>query len=163
MTDVVRILEQYANAQSMKFVYGRMAVLNLIDTGEQWSGEKDDIYFLLEYRKIKPIKNQSQTNIKGTRFEGVFYLVKHSDLDQNFFNEVGTEQTSKYVNNIEPLIDYLHGLENYFACTDISFETVEADDVTDLLDANADGLMVKFSAFIPVTYILPNNGGSSSI
>lgn len=162
MIDVVRILQTYANSQSMKFFYGRKAVLNLIDTGDEWSGEADDIYFLLEYRKIKPIKNQSQTNIKGTRFEGVFYLVKHSDLDQNFMNEVGTEQTSKYVNNIEPLLSYLVGLENYFACADLTYETVEADDVSDILDMNCDGLMVKFSAFIPVTYTLPNGGSTSN-
>lgn len=162
MIDVVRILQTYAKSQSMKFFYGRKAVLNLIDTGDGWSGEPDDIYFLLEYRKIKPIKNQSQTNIKGTRFEGVFYLVKHSDLDQNFMNEVGTEQTSKYVNNIEPLLSYLVGLENYFACTDLTYETVEADDVSDILDMNCDGLMVKFSALIPVTYTLPNGGSSSN-
>ena len=162
MTDIVRILQTYSESKSFIFHYGRKAVLNLIDTGETWTGELDDIYFLLEYRKIKPIKNASKTNIKGTQYTGTFYLVKHSDLDQNFMEEVGTESQSKYVNNIEPLLSELVGLENYFACSLIEYETVEADDITDILDMNCDGLMVKFNAFVPIGFSLPNNDSSSN-
>ena len=51
MTDIVRILQSYSESKSYIFHYGRKAVLNLIDTGDNWTGELDDIYFLLEYRK----------------------------------------------------------------------------------------------------------------
>lgn len=162
MTDIVRILQTYSESKSFIFHYGRKAVLNLIETGDTWTGELDDIYFLLEYRKIKPIKNTFKTGSIGTRFEGTFYLVKHSDLDQNFMAEVGTESESKYVNNIEPLLTVLHGMESYFGCSLIDWETIEADDVTDILDMNCDGLMVRFSCYVPLNYTLPNDSDSTS-
>lgn len=162
ITDIVRILQTYSESKSYIFHYGRKAVLNLIDTGDTWTGELDDIYFLLEYRKGKPIKNATATGSKGTRYEGTFYLVKHSDLDQNFIAEVGTESQSKYVNNIEPLISAVHSIESYFGCSVIDWETVEFDDVTDILDMNCDGLMVRFVAYIPLNYTLPNDGSSTS-
>ena len=149
MTDIVRSLEQFSSSKGYVFHYGRKAVLNLIDTGENWTGATDTIYFLLENRKIKPVTNTTKTNVKGNSFDGVFFLVKHSDLDLNFFDETGEESTGKYTVNIEPLLVVLKELQTYFSCTLIDFEVVEADDVTDILDMNADGLMVKFKAYIP--------------
>jgi len=162
ITDIVRILQSYSKSKSYVFHYGRKAVLNLIDTGDNWTGELDDIYFLLEYRKGKPIKNGTGTGSKGTRYEGTFYLVKHSDLDQNFMSEVGAESQSKYVNNIEPLIDAVHNIESYFGCSLVDWETVEFDDVTDILDMNCDGLMVRFVAYVPLNYSLSNGNSSSN-
>ena len=107
------------------------------------------------------VKNQTQTGVKGAKFNGTFYLLKHSNLDQNFFQEVGTQGQSKYVNNIEPLLAIVQDMENYFACTDIEIERMEADDVTDILDLNGDGLMINFTAYVPKEYNLPSNGGSS--
>jgi hypothetical protein len=159
--DIVRIFEQYANDKSFIFHYGRKNVLNLIDTGSFWTGQLTDIYFLFEYRKILNVKNQTQTGVKGTKFNGTFYLLKHSNLDQNFFQEVGMQGQSKYVNNIEPLLAIVQDMENYFACTDIVIERMEADDVTDILDLNGDGLMINFTAYVPKEYNLPSNGASS--
>lgn len=152
MIDIVRIFQDLAEIKAMTFVYGRNAVLNLIDTGDNWSGDADTIYFLLEYRDIKPLKNQFKTGAKGVMYSGTFYLVKHSDLDQNFFNEVGEEETGKYVTNIEPLLDCLIDFELYFGCSLIEYETVKAQDVTDILDMNADGIMVNFTAYVPNGY-----------
>jgi hypothetical protein len=160
MVDIVRIFESYATAKSFIFHYGRKTVLNLIDTGSLWTGQKDDIYFLFEYRKILTLKNQTQTNFKGTRYNGTFYLIKHSDLDQNFFQEVGEQSQSKYVNNIEPLLYILQDMENYFGCSEVVIEKMEADDVTDILDLNGDGIMVNFTAYVPKDFNLPTNGSS---
>jgi len=160
MLDIVRIFEKLSQDKSFVFHYGRQQVINLIETGQNWSGSKDDIYFLLEFRRGKLRKNSTKTGAVGTDYTGTFYLVKHSDLDQNFFQEVGTQEQSKYVNNIEPLLSVLDMMENYFGCTEIEFAS-EFDDVTDFIDANADGLMVRFNAFVPKQYTL-NNGNSSS-
>jgi hypothetical protein len=160
MVDIVRIFEQYANEKSFIFHYGRKNVLNLIDTGSFWTGQLTDIYFLFEYRKIVNVKNQTETGIKGTRYNGTFYLLKHSDLDQNFFQEVGEQSESKYVNNIEPLLTVFNDIENYFACSEIIIEKMEADDITDILDLNGDGLMVNFTAYVPKNFNLPSNGSS---
>ena len=161
MVDVVRLLEKYATDKSFIFHYGRQNVINLIETGNNWSGTLDDIYLLLEFRNIKPRMNATKTNTLGNDFTGTFYLVKHSDLDQNFFQEVGTQSDSKYVNNIEPLLTELDGLVNYFGCTEIEYETTNAIDVTDFIDANADGLMISFKAYVPKQYTI-DNGGSTS-
>ena len=161
MTDIVRIFEQYANDKSFIFHYGRQSALNLIDTGKNFTGTLTDIYFLFEYRKIVNVPNQTKTGIKGTRFNGTFYIVKHSDLDQNFFQEVGEQQDSKYVNNIEPLLQVFQDFEVYYSCSDIIIERMEADDVTDLIDVNADGLMINFTAYVPKEYNLGNNGSSN--
>ena len=150
MIDIVRLLEDFANSKGYIYNYGRKSVMNLIDTGDLFNGAEDKIYFLLEYRKIKPIKNATQTGIKANSFEGVFYLLKHSDLDQNFFDETGDQSTGKYVTNIEPLLSILGELDSFFGCSEVSYETFSADDITDFLDANCDGLMVNFKATIPV-------------
>ena len=149
MTDIVRHFKAYANSKEYLFEYGRQAVINLIDTGENFTGLPNTIYFLLEYRKIKPVKNVTKTAIKGIAYDGTFYLVKQSDLDQNFFSETGEEQDGKYSTNIEPFINALSEIDKYFGCTEIEYSTTSADDVTDFLDMNADGLMVNFTAYVP--------------
>ncbi len=161
MTDIVRILEKYTQDKSFIFHYGRQNVINLIETGNNWTGSRDDIYLLLEFRNIKPRMNNSKTNSVGVDYTGTFYLVKHSDLDQNFFQEVGTQNESKYVNNIEPLLTELDTLVNYFGCSDVEYETTNAIDVTDFIDANADGLMIMVKAFVPKQYTIANGNSSS--
>lgn len=150
MTDIVRLLQTFATSKNYIFHYGRKAVQNLIDTGENFTGLPDTIYFLLEYRKIKPLKNATKTNAKGISYEGTFYLVKQSDLDLQFFEENETSNDSKYTTNIEPLLQVLLGLDSYFGCTEIEYSTTSADDVTDILDMNADGIMVNFTAYVPL-------------
>jgi len=149
MTDVVRILQDFSTAKNYKFTYGRKAVLNLLDNGSLFDGDPDSTYMLLEYRKIKPVKNATETGIKGINYEGLFYLVKQSDLDQNFFDEVGTEASGKYTNNIEPLLAILSELDIHFSCSINTYETLVADDITEFLDANMDGLMVNFKIYVP--------------
>ena len=150
MTDVVRIFENFSTEKGYKFTYGRKSVLNLFDGGDLFDGALDNIYFLLEYRKGKPQKNTSGTTTKSIVYEGLFYLVKHSDLDQNFFDEVGTQAEGKYTTNIEPLLQILVGLDKHFGCSLNTYETIMFDDVTDFLDANCDGIMVNFKMTVPV-------------
>ena len=149
MRDIVRVLETYSQSKGLVFHYGRQNVLNLIDTGNNFSGNLTDIYLLLEFRNIKPRKNSTKTNTTGTDFNGTFYLVKHSDLDQQFFQEVGIQKDSKYVQNIEPLLTELDAFTSYFGCDEIEFNITNAIEVTDFIDANADGLMINFTAYIP--------------
>ena len=150
MTDIVRILEKYCTDKGYIFHYGRQHVLNLIDTASAFSGDANDIYMLLEYRKGRPLKKGLVAN--EMKYEGLFYICKQSDLDQNFKAEVGEDATSKYTVNIEPLITLLNGIDTYFACSLIEYTTLEFDDVTDFLDGNMDGVMVKFSATVPNSF-----------
>jgi hypothetical protein len=141
MTDIVRHLEQFSNSKGYIFHYGRKSVLNLLDFESPTHFVEETIYFLLENRTIRPQTNATKTNVKGNSFDGTFFLIKHSELDQEF--------KDKYIFNIEPLLSVLKELQQYFSCTLIDFEVLEADDVTDILDMNCDGLMVKFKAYIP--------------
>ena len=159
MTDIVRILETYAESKGFIFHYGNTATQNLIETGEEWTGAYEDIYLLLAYRSIQPRTNATKTNLTGTDYTGNFFLVKHSDIDQNFFQEVGEQADGKYTNNIEPLLLEIPNMVKHFGCSDVDFTITKIDDVTDYLDANADGLLIYFTAFVPSYYNLTN--GSS--
>jgi hypothetical protein len=158
MTDIVRIFEQYANDKAFIFHYGTKTVMNLIggSSSTEWNGTPEDIYFLMDSRKGTAVKGMLKS--EAMRYFGNFFLLRHSDLDQEFFNKTGA---SKYTNNIEPLITHYNAMMDFFACTDIEIEEFEFADVTDLLDVNMDGIMVKYRVKVP-NYVSYGNSGSTS-
>jgi hypothetical protein len=153
MTDIVRIWEQYANSKGYVFKHGQSSYLNLLDVQDAWTGELDTVYFLHENREGTNVKG---TNfIKGMRYVGKFFLVKHADLDQHYF-----EVNGKYPNNIEPLIQAFRNIESDFGCTDIIFESFKFIEVTDALDANLDGLLIYYTVTVPDGYTIVNGQSS---
>ena len=85
MTDIVRIFENYSNNVGFVYHYGRKYVINLLETGSNWTGNEDTIYFLHEFRRGSRIDNNTM------KYDGTFYLVTHSTINQNFFQEVGAQ------------------------------------------------------------------------
>lgn len=146
MTDIVRIFQNYAEANEMIFHYGTKYVTNLLggSSTTEWTGNPQDIYFLMDSRKGTGVKGELA--LEYMRWTGNFILCKHSDLDQEFFNE----QDGKYQNNIEPLITAFKALFNSFACSDVEVEEMEFNDITDYLDINMDGIAVRYRMKTPI-------------
>lgn len=139
MTDIVRIFENYSVNMGYQYEYGRQQVINLFETGSTWTGSEDTIYFLHEFRRGNRVDNNKM------KYDGTFYLVSHADINQNFFQEVGTQDQGKYQTNIEPLIDAYSLMWNNYYCTQMEVLSTNFIDVTDFLDANMDGIKVDYS------------------
>jgi hypothetical protein len=154
MIDSVRIIERFALDKGFLFTAGRLHVLNLFDKGELWTGDPNDIYLLHEFRRGRKAPNDRM------RYEGNFYLVRHSDIDQNFFSEMGDSEDGKYTKNIEPLIQLFGGFQHYFDCIDVDLLECSFIDVTEFLDVNMDGIKIDYVISVPNYYTI-NNGVSS--
>jgi hypothetical protein len=140
MKDIVRILQDICNDKGITYHYGKKAALNLLDG----SLDADKVFLLHEFTNRKSEYNSTGTKIVATSFEGKFFLVKHSDFDQQYFQEVGDENTSKYTVNIEPLLQVFQAIGNTLACIDMNVLQWDNIDVTDALDANMDGLLCTY-------------------
>jgi hypothetical protein len=146
MKDIVRILQDIATDNNVIYHYGKKAALNLLDGAL----ELDSIYMLHEFTNRKSSYNTTGTAIISTSYEGKFFLVKHSDYDQQYFQERGTEATSKFTLNIEPLLAVFQALGKALACTDYEVSQFDNIDVTDALDANMDGLLCSYKIKVNV-------------
>lgn len=140
MRDIVRILQDLATSNNIQYEYGKKAALNLLDG----TLDADKIFMLHEFTNRKSEYNDSGTRIVAANYEGKFFLVKHSDYDQHYFAERGSEQTSKYTTNIEPLLTVFATLGNALACECYDVQQWSNIDVTDALDANMDGLLCTY-------------------
>lgn len=140
MKDIVRILQDIAEDKNLIYHYGRKAALNLLDG----TLEPGTIFLLHEFTNRKSEYNSTGTTIVAHSYEGKFFLVKHSDYDQQYFHERGQEATSKFTQNIEPLLTTFRTIGNQLAC--LEYEILQWDniDVTDALDANMDGLLCSY-------------------
>lgn len=140
MKDIVRILQDIAEAKQLTYHYGKKAALNLLDG----SLDASQVYLLHEFTNRKSEYNSTGTRIVATNYDGKFFLVKHSNLDMQYFNERGDENTSKYTTNIEPLLDMFNGIGNTLACDGYTVLQWDNIDITDVFDGNYDGLLCTY-------------------
>ncbi|MBE99328.1 hypothetical protein [Flavobacterium coralii] len=140
MSDIVRIFETVASEKGYEYHYGKKAALNLLGG----SLDADKTYLLHEFTNRKSNYNSSGTAITGITYEGKMFLVKQSNLDQQYFQERGEQDSSKYNVNIEPLLDEFKAIGNMLACS--GYEVMQWDniDVTDALDVNMDGILISY-------------------
>jgi hypothetical protein len=146
--DIVRILQNLAESNGLEYHYGKKAALNLLDG----SAEAGKIYLLHEFTNRKSGYNSSGTKITATNYEGKFFLVKQSSLDEQYFAERNALLPGKYSLSIEPLLDLFVTLGNGLACTGAVVTQWDNIDVTDALDANMDGLLCSYKVTIPGSY-----------
>lgn len=148
MKDIVRLLQQIAEDKNLIYHYGKKAALNLLEG----SAIANTTYLLHEFTNRKSEYNSSKTKIIAANYEGKFFLVKQSDLHQQYFTERDTLQTSKYTTNIEPLLTVFEDIGNSLACLDSTILQWDNIDVTDALDANMDGLLCSYKIRIPLSH-----------
>ncbi|KGO88084.1 hypothetical protein Q765_03250 [Flavobacterium rivuli WB 3.3-2 = DSM 21788] len=147
MKDIVRVLQDIAETKGIVYHYGRQSVLNVFELLENTEQEGLDIsktYLLHEFTNRKTEINQMGTGIKGYTYEGKFFLVKHADFDQVYFNERGNESESKYTTNIEPLLTVFASIGNNLLCSDYSLLQWDNIDCSDALVQNMDGLLCSY-------------------
>jgi hypothetical protein len=140
MKDIVRLLQDVAVNNGITYHYGRKAALNLLDG----SADAGTIYLLHEFTNRKSEYNNSGTQIVAANYEGKFFLVKHSDYSQQYFEEAAQQDDSKYTVNIEPLLAVFNDIGNSLACMGHTIDQWDNIDVTDALDANMDGLLCTY-------------------
>lgn len=163
MKDIVRILQDIAAAKELEYHYGKKAALNLLDG----SLDSSKIYMLHEFTNRRSEYNSSGTAIVAANYEGKFFLVKHSDFDQQYFQERGNESTSKYTVNIEPLLTLFSQIGNQLACDGLTINQWDNIDITDALDANMDGILCSYKIRVENTYVAPEGeepgGGTGGV
>jgi len=142
MVDFVRILQTYCTSKSIAYSYGKKANLNLLKSDL----DADKIYCLHEPSPRKSEMNTNKTKVASYLFSGMFFLLKKSNKDMPYLNEMGnSEDISKYKLNIEPLLNEFNTMANYFGCSQMELLQLDAIDVTDVLDTNNDGLLITYS------------------
>lgn len=152
--DIVRIFEDIAEANDMIYHYGSQQVINLIDTKVE-ALQEGKIYFLHERTNRTSEYNSFGTAIAANVYDGKFFLVKQGKLDQHYFQEVGTQAASKYSTNIEPLLAVFRTIGNNLGCSNITVIAWSNIDVSNVLDANMDGLLCTYKVKVPVAYVPP--------
>lgn len=135
MTDIRTILQDFAEAQSWKFLHARRDFQNLHDVTDFIHSETEGIDTGESIMFLDPIIRKP-TNDRVT-VSGSFMILTNSDLDMTY------EQ--KYVNYIAPLINLVQvTLYNKIRCTyDINDFTVV--ELINVLDFNGDGVHVSFN------------------
>lgn len=142
MVDFVRILKAYCDNKGIQYEYGRKANLNLLKA----TLDNDKVYCLHEPSPRKAVMNATNTRVQSYMFSGMFFLVKQSTIDMPYFTEMANDEArSKYVLNIEPLLNEYQLMVNSFACQDIDILQFDCIDVVNVLDTNKDGLLVTYS------------------
>ena len=142
MTDFVRILQAYCEGKNIAYHHGRKANLNLLKSDTT----QDKIYCLHEPSPRKTEMNSNKTRVASYVFSGMFFLLKKSNKDMPYLNEMGnSEDISKYKLNIEPLLSEFKAMANYFGCSDMELLQFDAIDAVDVLDTNNDGLLISYS------------------
>jgi hypothetical protein len=142
MTDFVRILQAYCEGKNIAYHYGRKANLNLLKSNTL----TDEIYCLHEPSPRKTEMNKNKTSVASYLFSGMFFLVKKSNIDMPYLNELGnSEDISKYKLNIEPMLNEFKAMANYFGCSQMELLQFDAIDIVNVLDTNKDGLLVTYS------------------
>ena len=163
MSDIVDVFEKYANSYGWRFSYGNKYNQNLLQS-DLIDGQ---IYMLLD-----PVTRQRPSSEYGGRgektFNGSFLLVVKSTIDQVYHNQTNEDSfrnrittsdgvlvdnecadpivLGKYIENIKPLLDTeIVKLEDDIDCSNIERPTWSVNDVTNIFDANMDGIVVTYS------------------
>ena len=141
MTDFVRILQAYCISKDIAYSYGKKANLNLLKSDL----DIDKVYCLHEASPRKSEMNTNKTKVASYLFSGMFFLLKKSNKDMPYLNEMGnSEDISKYKINIEPLLNEFNTMANSFGCSQMELLQFDAIDVVDVLDTNKDGLLITY-------------------
>tara|TARA_R110002049_G_scaffold309180_1_gene518139 strand:- start:27204 stop:27719 length:516 start_codon:yes stop_codon:yes gene_type:complete len=163
-TDIIEDFQRYSSQLNWVFSYGNKANQNLL----QSDLDKEKIYLILD--PVTRTKTFSEFGgFAGISFSGSFILVVKSTIDQTYYGQTEEERfvnrastldqsfnvenncldtqyrAGKYNENIKPLIELqISDLENIFNCSDYKIDEWRITDVTDIFDANLDGIIVNF-------------------
>jgi len=146
MKDFTRTLQDYCNANDISYHYGSRADLNLMFS----DAVVGQVYLFQEIFTRDPTTNSTKTNYVNENFNGRMSIVVKSNLDQHYFNEKGTDETtSKFTLNIEPLKLVAETLGKSLMCSGLDFDFTWID-ISNFLDVNYDGILITYKG---TTYV----------
>jgi hypothetical protein len=135
---LVNKFKEYCESLNWVFNYGNYDWQNLIDiVNEVSEGVPPDGYFLLLYKDREKKFNQYNA-LQSETFTGEFIYAKQSDFTEKDYN-------FKYENRISQMetdLDNFHLLIS--DCIGLYIEAWSEAEVSNILDANFDGIKVKF-------------------
>lgn len=133
--DISDVFENYATSQSWGYEYARRDYQNLIDA-TNFVADAIDGYGVGETIMIvDPVRRSPHSN--GITYTGSFMVLTKSDLDDDY-----ASRKTKY---IDPLLEILlKNMNNKLACS-FDVNQWEAIEVINMLDWNADGLLITFN------------------
>jgi hypothetical protein len=135
---LVNKFKEYCESLNWVFNYGNYDWQNLIDiVNEVSEGVPPDGYFLLFYKDREKKFNQYNA-LQSETFTGEFIYAKQSDFTEKDYN-------FKYENRISQMetdLDNFHLLIS--DCIGLYIEAWSEAEVSNILDANFDGIKVKF-------------------
>lgn len=136
------LLQSLAENLGMVFSYGRRDHLNLLSFDQ----EDNDIRFLLFPLKVRSVFSSDSGSVNRTTWIGSFMVLQRSDLDSFYNEQKGNSSEGKYEKHIEPIKTALDTLLNQLICNqDYIVQNWDMDEVINLFDMNADGIMVTFT------------------
>jgi hypothetical protein len=130
---IISFFKQFCTAKGFSYHYGNQAVLNLIDSENEFTGDK--VYFLHDLNRESMVPNR-YGRLERVTHTGGFMLVVPSDMDDTFKN--------KYSNNIEPLRTHLVELLRDIGCSSFIVDRFDLLPIYDAKDINFDGWAVNY-------------------
>ena len=137
-------LEEFCKRNNHSFHVGNRQILNMLERPDDY--KCDQIYIMVERFVDTPLYSPTLGNRTQTAFSGEMFIVVKSDMDMPYYKEVDSvECKNKLDHNILPLYKVRDSLENFFICDDAEIREFQTTSVTNILDANFDGLYIRFN------------------
>jgi hypothetical protein len=134
--------EDLALRLGMVFSYGRRDHINLLNFAD---GDTTRRFILFPLKETNNFSADSGFKIK-TIYSGSFGVVERSSLDEYYNEQKGDESEGKYKKHIEPIKLAVATMLDEIQCDNsLSVQSWVVDEVINLLDFNADGVIVSFS------------------
>lgn len=133
--DLSNHLENYATSQGWRYEYARRDYQNLIDATDFVADAIEGYGVGETIMIVDPIRRASENS--SASYRGSFMVLTKSDLDDDY-----ASRKTKY---IDPLLDViLKDMKGLMLCN-FDINQWEAIELINMLDWNADGLMVTFN------------------
>lgn len=133
--DLSNHLENYATSKNWKYVYARRDYQNLIDATDFVADAIEGYGVGETIMLVDPIRRGGETD--NITYKGSFMVLTKSDLDDDY-----ESRKSKY---IDPLLEVLlKEMKNVLIC-EFDINQWEAIELINMLDWNADGLLITFN------------------
>lgn len=133
--DLSNHLKSYATSKNWRYEYARRDYQNLIDATDFVADAIEGYGVGETIMIVDPIRRSSENS--GISYRGSFMVLTKSDLDDDY-----ASRKTKY---IDPLLDIILKEMKGFLLCNFDINQWEAIELINMLDWNADGLLVTYN------------------
>lgn len=160
MKDIVRHFESISKDKGFVYVYGTISSINLkmnLPTDQDGDGtdeSENKIYMLAEpTRRSYNLSTGTNGRLSSIVYNGAVALVMKSTPATPYFSEQNTDPDkydqdvadSKYSKHVEPILQMIPDIINYFICNSLTISFWEVVDWIDYTDENRDGILIRYT------------------